>query len=36
MVTDDNGAVSLEVYRIEVLGKQAVGETFALRFTEAV
>jgi DNA polymerase-3 subunit alpha/error-prone DNA polymerase len=31
-VSDDNGAVSLEVSRIEVLGKQAVGETYAFRF----
>ena len=31
-VADDNGAVSLEVSRIEVLGKQGVGETFALRY----
>jgi hypothetical protein len=31
-VANDNGAVSLEVSRIEVLGKKAVGEAFALRF----
>jgi DNA polymerase-3 subunit alpha/error-prone DNA polymerase len=31
-VADDNGAVSLEVDRIEVLGKQTVGEAFALRW----
>jgi len=31
-VTNDNGAVSLEVNRIEVLGRQGVGEAFALRY----
>jgi DNA polymerase-3 subunit alpha/error-prone DNA polymerase len=30
-VANDQGAVSLEVHRIEVLGKQSVGEAFALR-----
>jgi len=32
MVTNDEGAISLEIQRIEVLGKQSVGETFALRY----
>ncbi|MDR0447919.1 MAG: DNA polymerase III subunit alpha [Treponema sp.] len=31
-VTNDNGAMSVEVSRIEVLGKQSAGETFALRY----
>ena len=31
-VTDDNGAISLEVQRIEVLGKQSAGEAFAFRY----
>jgi len=31
-VADDNGAVSLEVSRLEVLGKQGAGENFALRY----
>jgi DNA polymerase-3 subunit alpha/error-prone DNA polymerase len=31
-VCDDEGALSVEVSKIEVLGKQGVGETFALRF----
>ena len=31
LVASDNGAVSLEVQKIEVLGRQSGGETFALR-----
>jgi DNA polymerase-3 subunit alpha/error-prone DNA polymerase len=31
-VTNDEGALSVEISRIEVLGKQGVGEAFALRF----
>jgi DNA polymerase-3 subunit alpha/error-prone DNA polymerase len=31
-VSSDEGAVSLEVSLIEVLGKQSAGETYALRF----
>ena len=31
-VADDNGAISLEVNKIEVLGKQSVGEAFALLY----
>ena len=31
-VTSDQNAISLEVKRIEVLGKESAGETFALRF----
>jgi DNA polymerase-3 subunit alpha/error-prone DNA polymerase len=31
-VTDDNGAISLEVKKIEELGKKNAGKTFALRF----
>jgi hypothetical protein len=32
MVMNDQGAVSVEVQRIEVLSKQGVGEAFALKF----
>ncbi|MDR2923252.1 MAG: hypothetical protein LBU85_07920 [Treponema sp.] len=32
LVACDNGAVSLEISRIEVLGRQSAGETFALRY----
>jgi DNA polymerase-3 subunit alpha/error-prone DNA polymerase len=32
-VATDNGAIGLEVQRIEVLGQQSIGETFALRYT---
>jgi DNA polymerase-3 subunit alpha/error-prone DNA polymerase len=31
-ITNDEVAVSLEVNKIEVLGKQSAGESFALRF----
>ena len=31
-VMNDQGAISLEVQRIEVLGKQSAGEAFALRY----
>ena len=31
-VTNDQGALSVEINRIEVLGEQTAGETFALRF----
>jgi error-prone DNA polymerase len=31
-VTNDEGALSVEISRIEVLGKQSVGETYALRY----
>ncbi|MCL1928040.1 MAG: hypothetical protein FWG07_04510 [Treponema sp.] len=31
-VAIDEGALSVEINRIEVLGNQIVGETFALRF----
>jgi hypothetical protein len=31
-VTNDEGALSVEISRIEVLGKQSAGEAFALRF----
>ena len=32
MVANDEGAVSLEISRIEALGKQSAGESFALRY----
>jgi len=31
-VTDDNGAISLEIHKIEALGRKSAGEAFALRF----
>jgi DNA polymerase-3 subunit alpha/error-prone DNA polymerase len=31
-VTDDNGAISLEIHKIEALGRKNAGEAFALRF----
>jgi len=35
-VTNDEGAVSLEVQKIEVLGKQSVGDTYALRYASGM